>query len=968
MPFASLSPAKQKFLSSYFKPKTFFKKGTSDEKKDEMADKLIAFNKARDVAAQQITRLVPSGVDISALTAELKAADAIAADPKSMRADEAKAVIEGLVPKIKKVSDDFCAAQKKRAADAIVLVKTYIGMALDIPKLEARNDKLVADCGKDPIDYAAVKTSADVIVAKEAELKIRSVAYKANWDFVKNRIKTKCEDKLPSISDDIVKDRKKNVDADIALAHTKLDENSAFLANKIAINVELEINSILKVIKERDDYLLIKNPADIEAKKLLDKRNPGVESDCKLIEADQIKAKGYEDAKNYFDAALIMQSIAKRVIEFLPVADAYVGYETAAKAAVAAIEEFKKHPQFQYVQPDYLAIMAQFEAAQSMAGEFKYSKAAIRMEGLPAAIKAITDKAAKAAPFDELAAKATTGDPKELLVDAKKLLAELKAHPGAAIAPEVLKDGENKINALEALPSVEFELIAKASIAIIISLLIDTRKMLGVVNMYYSRADRLGEKVKALRSTSPHALYIKSHLDKIDVLVKEVKASAIKGEEGLDAKLTDGEAQFEEASRLASAEEVYRLNRSDIEAKIKEIRKDSVDFPDKVKTLEKIDAHMTAANEHSKTFNHLKAGGTLKMVEALLLVVTIGTKAKAGTPPSPDNIKKLMAQPDGQKILDDMIKALSGAAQQDVLITVLEARFGMDVKLFATEAARDSGTEKTGGALDVPAPKLMQYYEMLKGVPDSHTKLNPSMARWDQIEDGSGSFYSGSSGSVVMGCFTGMDLPGNTLNAPSQLDDIEEDSKARTDTPNPTYGTWTTMHEIGHAVDDRQGFMDKNGKLDAYGGWTNYGRNITPIAKVVSKHFEYENSYVERKLAGGNPDIPEIPQKLVDDKGAGAAADWTKRRTDFEAWFAGVRSTTNIWKNASECKKWAIGGIVYHEAYPTRWVSYKLAARSKGVTGYQFRAPGEWFSELYAAYHTNKLKDTHPAVKWLATL
>jgi len=82
MPFASLTPAKQKFLSSYFKPKTFFKKGTTDEKKDKMADELIAFQKARDLAALQITKLAPSGVDVSPLLAELKAADAIAADPQ----------------------------------------------------------------------------------------------------------------------------------------------------------------------------------------------------------------------------------------------------------------------------------------------------------------------------------------------------------------------------------------------------------------------------------------------------------------------------------------------------------------------------------------------------------------------------------------------------------------------------------------------------------------------------------------------------------------------------------------------------------------------------------------------------------------------------------------------------------------------------------------------------------------------
>lgn len=61
-------------------------------------------------------------------------------------------------------------------------------------------------------------------------------------------------------------------------------------------------------------------------------------------------------------------------------------------------------------------------------------------------------------------------------------------------------------------------------------------------------------------------------------------------------------------------------------------------------------------------------------------------------------------------------------------------------------------------------------------------------------------------------------------------------------------------------------------------------------------------------------------------------------------------------------------GRVYQEAYAGRWVSYLADARKKGVRGYQFRAPGEWFAEVYAAYFSGKMNANHPARKWLKNL
>jgi len=97
-------------------------------------------------------------------------------------------------------------------------------------------------------------------------------------------------------------------------------------------------------------------------------------------------------------------------------------------------------------------------------------------------------------------------------------------------------------------------------------------------------------------------------------------------------------------------------------------------------------------------------------------------------------------------------------------------------------------------------------------------------------------------------------------------------------------------------------------------------------------------------------------------------AAWQKRMQDVDDWYT-TATTEGVWSDQGASNSITMKDKrIYHQAYQGTWVSYEASARSRGITGYQFRAPGEWFSELYAAYKLGKLKPQHPSVGWLSKL
>jgi hypothetical protein len=170
------------------------------------------------------------------------------------------------------------------------------------------------------------------------------------------------------------------------------------------------------------------------------------------------------------------------------------------------------------------------------------------------------------------------------------------------------------------------------------------------------------------------------------------------------------------------------------------------------------------------------------------------------------------------------------------------------------------------------------------------------------------------------------------------------------------YYTAVTLHEIGHAVDDRGSVMDSNGAGAAFGGWET--PDIDAVADVVyTKYFaaiagqDNIRAGQLRQLAvallkGRHPAKPTDQQQpfgaLIGDWGAIEATD------AFAVCDAVGAGSVMQWKNPALMD----GARTYHEPYAGTWVSYLTAERARArVSDYQWRAPGEWFAEVYTRYH-----------------
>lgn len=750
--------------------------------------------------------------------------------------------------------------------------------------------------------------------------------------------------------------------------YTRMMNDEAWEAayNKL-FQAKLAIDDGIRVVAEANVYA----PAAADAKTKLDAvvavRNEGVEEELKALEARYTAAKAQGDAGNFRRPGTEMQKIAQEAVDLLPKANAYQSFLTAAADARTQLAAAESHAQAAAIQPMITRLQAKETKAKDIAKGGDPALGETMMKEISvAAEEAVTsaDKAAILAGVNAAIAETASDDGPSFvhIAAARGVYTFLVGKDEAPHAEAELKeaDAQLKIAEDDTIAGKERTEALRAGTAACTK----ADEAMLRYKLLTQIADRAKAKAGELKA-HPQKDIIAKDIAALEARVDEILAAA-KGADSFDKASADLEAVMAEYHTLLEAAdghaEYIALRKPELETLLTTLEGHDHRYAIKDK-IDAIRQKLDQAAQKAEARDYPAAMKLLNEVRSIGLGAEMLADMRGDTPPTTADVEKLIAGPGGIDELDAMIESLEPEAQRSVLRVAFEARFGVDLDIYASAAAESSGGATVpDGTLS--GPNLKRFYEIMSDLPDPSAIDSDGMRDFhmiDQANAGGSSWERDKRVVMNEGDYENSDFRGFGLE--HEVSDLDPECKPANQDPVNMF-SWNTLHEVGHAVDDQHGFMAKNGSGAAYGGWKAHDFDIEPIAKLLAGKFKYDVTYIAELMSRN--DNAAVPPKPSGE--ACSDEEWETRRVKLVAFVQAARSENNPWASSATANRLVIDGRVYQESYNHRWSSYNISARKQGITGYQFRAPGEWFSEIYAAYHSGKLKPGHPAVKWLSTL
>jgi hypothetical protein len=672
--------------------------------------------------------------------------------------------------------------------------------------------------------------------------------------------------------------------------------------------------------------------------------------------------------KREFDAALAaLKEAAAATQAAANVLTRTTSFEVARDALIQKVTALEGRPQAATIKTRTDAVRALVAQAQTLADARDFDGA----DGLLAKGGATVDaetkvEASQAKVVGERDAAQTSidavgTDSAKALKAVRALLAPLQSHVMTKVVRDEILTVEKNVKGAEAALKAKDPDEAKRLLAAAADGCVAANAKLRRMVDFDSTLKQASSRVTKLESTKDKEAMAKGKEIRASKIAPAEKAAADGNVDAAYALLAAVDGEAAAAEKTAAAHARYVKANDALTPRVKALSAHKQTKAAKTE-LDAAKAKIVAAAAKAETGDFAGAADLADEAAELLDQGVALADLAAGKAPTGDAIRKIGKGKDGAQALDKVVAAMGDKPNGRLMVAAIEARF--DKKFTSKEVVGGTkGAQQEG-------EELKRIYSLMQKVPDTHTKDNPKLKKIENTTGPAGSsFYRGSEGLVAIAA----GRPGKhltVLGKPDEVPDAEEDCKPLPDDPTSPlkYFDWTTLHEVGHAVDDKAGFMTKNGSAAAYGGWTDHGSNFMPAVEAAFKRFEYDKDYIQDVVGGAAP--PPAPPPTGSD--AVDPVVWEKRRTDFEEWYANVRCSTDngpiVVGDGAAAKAAAIDGRVVQESYPGKWTSYDVASRTKGLTGYQFRAPAEFFAELYAGYHTGKLKPAHPAVPWLSTL